>query len=386
MFTRTEKIVLALLAMVQFTHILDFMILMPLGAQIMRIFEISPSQFSRLVSAYTLTAGAAGFLSSFWVDRFDRKKIFIVLYLGFALGTLACALSTSYYFFLIARAATGAFGGVLQGFIFAIVADTINYSRRGQAMGVVMTGISLASVFGVPFSLFIAAHTSWHVPFLLVGGLSLVGCAAIWRVIANFNSETPTLKVPPLQFLLQLSKNKNELLALLAMFFLTFGHFAVIPFISPYLVSNVGFEESQLSLIYLFGGGLTLFTSPLIGKIADKYGKQRIFTQSVFFYLLLVFAITNMPHWPVAVVLVLTTTFFIFSHGRMVTGNAIVTSSVSAQKRGSFMSLSSCVQNIGAGLAAMISGSFVHRDSLGRLSHFNWSGYWAIAIGVLSVV
>ena len=74
----------------------DFMMMMPLGPQLMRIMQINPQQFSVLVASYTFSAGIFGFLGAFFIDRFDRKTAFIFVYLGFTLGTLACGLSPNY--------------------------------------------------------------------------------------------------------------------------------------------------------------------------------------------------------------------------------------------------------------------------------------------------
>jgi MFS transporter, DHA1 family, inner membrane transport protein len=143
---RRERIVLLILGAVQFTTIVDFMIVMPLGPQLMRTLEIGPAKFGLIVSSYTFAAGAAGLVASAIVDRFARRTTFIALNAGFLLGTLLCGLAPSYETLLAARVATGAFGGILGGMAMAIIGDVFPEERRGRATGSLMVGFSLASV------------------------------------------------------------------------------------------------------------------------------------------------------------------------------------------------------------------------------------------------
>lgn len=149
---RSEKLLLFILAAIQFTNIVDFMIMMPLGPQLMRLFDISPRQFSLLVSAYTFSAGIFGFLAAFQIDKFDRKTALLFVYSGFLLGTFACALAPGYEWLIAARVFTGAFGGVLGALVLSVVGDTIPMERRATAMGLVTAAFSVASVFGVPLA------------------------------------------------------------------------------------------------------------------------------------------------------------------------------------------------------------------------------------------
>jgi predicted MFS family arabinose efflux permease len=165
---KKEKILLFILASIQFTSIMDFMIMMPLGPQLMRIFQINPQEFGFLVSAYTFAAGFSSFIGVFWIDNFDRKKALMNMYLGFLLGTLACALSPTYTILVLSRILTGLFGGLLMALVFSIIGDVIEEKRRGTAMGYVSTSFSLASVLGVPFGLFIASFWNWHAPFFFL--------------------------------------------------------------------------------------------------------------------------------------------------------------------------------------------------------------------------
>jgi predicted MFS family arabinose efflux permease len=384
---KQEKLLLFVLAAVQFTHILDFVIMMPLGPQLMRVFSISPQQFSLLVAAYTVSAGVSGFAGSFFIDRFDRRVALLLLYVGFALGTLACALAPDYYFFLAARIFAGLFGGVLGALIFAIIGDAIPESRRGAATGKVMAAFSVASVLGVPFGLYLTTLISWHAPFILLAAMSMMVLPLGYKALPSMRKHL-VVKIKgsnPFDNLRKIFSDANLRWALSLMIMLSIAGFTVIPFISPYMVANVGLKEEHLTYIYLFGGGLTYFTSPYIGKLADQFGKTKVFTIMALLSILPVIVITNLPVTPLWLVLLITTIFFIMNGGRFVPAMAMVTSSASPQIRGSFMSINSSIQSLGSGLASFLAGLIVTESADKSLQHFSWVGMVSAIATVLCI-
>jgi MFS transporter, DHA1 family, inner membrane transport protein len=157
----SEKNLLLLLAAVQFTHIMDFMIMMPLGPKLMRELNIDARQFGGLISSFTLTAGIVGLVVAPFTDRFDRRKLLLICYAGFTLSTLACGLSDRLATLTIARTLCGAFGGVSGATIMAIVADVVPPERRAAGMGIIMTAFSAAAALGVPLGFTIAQRWKW---------------------------------------------------------------------------------------------------------------------------------------------------------------------------------------------------------------------------------
>jgi predicted MFS family arabinose efflux permease len=351
----------------------------------MRIFDITPQQFGLVVSAYTLSAGISGFCSAFFVDRFDRKSFLTFLYTGFLIGTLACGLAPTYALLLTARILTGLFGGVLGALILSIIGDVIPFERRGQAMGMIMAAFSVASVFGVPFGLFIANQFDWHAPFIF---LAIIGLPVMYFVLKYVPSITDHIhnkenRPNPVAILQGITFDPNQRKAISLMMMLMFGHFSIIPFLSPFLVSNVGFEESQLAYVYAVGGVLTIFSSPLIGKWADKFGKLKIFTIFVLLCTVPIFLLTNMPRVEIWMALIVTGAFFVFSGGRFIPAQAMVTSTVKSETRGSFMSISSSLQQLSAGAASYIAGVIVVKQPSGELLNYNWVGYISIVATVI---
>lgn len=380
--------ILAVLTAIQFTHIMDFMILMPLGPLLIKLFDITPKQFGLLVSIYTLAAGISGFVASFIVDRFDRKKTVTFIMALFIIATACCAIAPTYEFLLLARLFSGCFGGILTSIILAIVADIVPLNERAQAMGIIMTGFALASVFGVPFGLLLATHFSWHFPFIFLVMVSIIVLGVLQLIlpsIATHISKENSIK-HSLKTLFHFFKNRSTLSALSLTFVMVLGQFALIPFISPYMVFNVGFSEKQLAWIYLCGGTASFIVSPLIGRIADKMGHKTVFIASAGLSIVPIFLITTLGKVSIPIALLVTTSFFIVVTGRIVPVMTIVSSAASPKNRGAFMSLNTCIQHIAAGLGSMISARIIFQQSNGELLHYPIAGFMAIATSILAIL
>jgi MFS transporter, DHA1 family, inner membrane transport protein len=383
-FTRPEIILLALMASINFSHIVDFVIMMPLGPILMKTFQINPKQFGFLVSAYTFAAGMSGFLSAFFIDRFDRKTCLTFFYTGFGVGTVACGLAPTYELLVAARFITGLFGGVLGSLVLAIVSDTISYERRGSAMGIVMGSFSLASVVGVPLGLKLATVFDWHIPFLSLGGLSLVLLSVTGFVLPAMKGHLGNRRATAIDTLKNIANSRPQKLALAFMFSLVLGQFTIITYLSQSFVANAGLREDQLFLIYMIGGTCTIFASPIVGRLADRYSKHRIFSISALISLIPIVVITNLGPHPTWMLLLISSSFFIVMSGRMVPGMTLISSVAPPESRGSFMSFLNCVQQFTAATAAAIAGLIVE-DRGGHFVHYEKVGYIAVAFSLLAI-
>ncbi len=369
---RREFWLLLTIAGIQFTHILDFMIMMPLGPQFRQIFAISDARFGLLVSSYTFSAGAAGLLAAFYVDRFERKKLLLALYSLFALATLACALATSYESLMAARIAAGVFGGVLSALSQTIVGDVIAPERRGRAMGVVMSAFSASTVAGVPLGLFLAAHFSWHMPFFAIAACSGLLIALAWQTLPIMRGHLRAARqVSPVANLINTLQNRDHQKALLFTFLMMFVGFVVIPYITLYTTSNGGLVASQIPTIYLLGGIATLLTARWIGRATDVRGKVPMFRLLALLTTLPVLGLTVSAPFGFYGILGITTLFFVFMSGRMIPGMAIVTSACNPPQRGTYMALNSAAQSLGMSVAAFLGGLIISRDAQGWVL-----GYW----------
>jgi predicted MFS family arabinose efflux permease len=385
-FSRSEKILLALLAALQFSNIVDFMILMPLGAQLMRIFDISPGQFGLLVSAYTFSGGISSLLGVLYLDRFDRKSSLMSFGFGFVLSTLLCAFSQGFVSLLVARWVAGFFGGMLGSSVLAIVSDAIPYERRGTALGIVMGSFSVASVVGVPFSLFIAQVWDWHAPFMVLSVLSLATLVCIFYVMPSMRSHLGRKPSSWGESFLSVLQSKNQMRALLFLFCLVMGQFTIIPYVSPSLVANAGLPEQLLPWIYITGGVASFFASPLAGRISDLKGKHFVFRFGVLFSILPILWITHLSVSSVSWILFASVLFFISMSGRTVPAMALMTETTHPLHRGSFMSLVSSVQHLSSAMASLLAAQIVVSGEGGRIDRYSWVGWVAVGFSLVALL
>lgn len=380
---RRERWLLLTLAGIQFTHILDFMIMMPLGPQFTTLFGISNAQFGLLVSAYTLSAGLSGLMAATYIDRFSRKRLLLTMYSLFGLATLACGLAPDYLSLMLARVAAGLFGGVLSALSQTIVADVIPFERRGRAMSVVMTSFSVSTVAGVPLGLFLAAHLSWHAPFfgiaLLVGFLALGAWQTLPRLDAHLHHPE---RVSVWRGIGQVLAEPNHLKAFGVSGLMMFAGFTVIPYITIYLQANAGMRSDEVPWIYLCGGLATLLSARYFGRLTDRVGKVRVFQRLALAVTVPLMATTLSQGLPLWGLLAISTLLFTVMSGRMIPGMAMISSAVEPRLRGTFMTLNSAMQSASMGLAALVAGLIIGRDAQGQLT-----GYWVAGVlGVLASV
>jgi predicted MFS family arabinose efflux permease len=375
---------LLILAAVQFNHIVDFTIMMPLETSYQRDLHISTHQFSLLVSVYAFSACLSGLLAASLVDRFDRKRALLFLFTGFTGGTALCAGANSFGVLLLGRALAGAFGGILSALSLAIIGDAFPEERRGLATGVVMSSFSVATIVGIPAGLFLAEGFGTRAPFAALAALSACVLLLALRVIPPLRHHLGSEDAPGWKVLLQPAHVKAYVL----MTCLVLGTFTIIPFLPAFLEYNVGWKKSDLALMYLCGGLATLVTLSLFGRLADHFGKLPVFRVLALLAMVPVLLITNQSREPLAVGLVYTTLYMILASGRMVPAMAMVTSSARTAYRGSFMSVIASVQQMAIGLAAQVAAVFVRQPGgpNAPLENYPLVGLFACSMTVVAVI
>ncbi len=387
-FTSYQKLVIVLLALTQFTVVLDFMVMSPLGDMLMKSMDLTTKQFGFAVSAYAFSAGAAGLLTAGFADKFDRKKLLLFFYIGFIAGTLFCGLTTSYFMLIAARIVTGIFGGVIGSISMAIVADLFHFEQRGRVMGFMQMGFGASQVLGIPIGLFIANQWGWQSPFLMIAGFAVL----IWLIIM--------LKLQPVNKHLLIQNDRNALMHLwhtiaqrryrigfLATAMLSLGGFMMMPWGSAFSINNLHVTTQQLPILFMVSGISALIIMPVIGRLSDRIDKFTIFTIASAWMIVMVLIYTNLTPVPFWVVLVMNIFFMIGIMSRMVPAMALTSSLPQMQDRGAYMSISASLQQIAGGLAAGVGGLVVvQKTKFSPLEHYNTLGYVIVGLTIISIL
>lgn len=374
-----ERLLLLTLSAIQFTTVLDFLIIIPLGPQYQKVFHITTQQFLWIVSAYGLSAGVAGVVAAFVLDWFDRKQALVWLYAGFTLGTLFCAMAPTYHLLVAARYFAGAFGGVCGTIILSIVGDVVPMERRGAAMGKVMSAFSVASIVGVPAGLYVANHSSWHVPFYAISVLGLMVLIISAAIIPPLRGHLEHIgEEHPVARTWAVIVHPDHIKAYVFMAMLTAAGFCIFSYIPTFFEKNVGLTDDQLPWIYLCGGLCTVFTMNWVGRWADRSGKLWVFMWSSLSCAVPILILTNLPRVHVAVAIAVSTLLMICMSARMVPAMALMTGAVEARYRGGFMSINSSVQQFSMGLTGMLSSMIIGEGPNGEMTHFAINGLISI--------
>ncbi len=386
-FSRYEVFVIAIVTIVQFTVVLDFMVLSPLGAILMPELNITPAQFGMVVSAYAFSAGGSGLLAAGFADRFDRKKLLLFFYGGFIIGTTFCAVAPDYHDLLLARIITGIFGGVLSSISFAIITDLFKLEVRGRVMGFVQMAFASSQVLGIPIGLYFANAFGWHSPFIMLVGICVVTGLLIIVFMRPIDAH---LKIPstrnPFQHLTKTISKSDYLRAFAATTLLATGGFMLMPFASAFSVNNLGITLKQLPMLYMVTGVFSMITGPLIGKFSDQVGKYNIFMVGSLVTMVVVGIYCNLGITPLWIVLALNVIMFAGVSSRIISSSALLTAVPVPQDRGAFMSINSSVQQISGGIATFIAGLIVVQTPNGKLEHYDTLGYVVIGAMVITII
>lgn len=387
-FTSYQKLAVFILAITQFTVILDFMVMSPMGDILMKSLDLKPSSFGLVVSAYAFSAGISGLLTAGFADKFDRKKLLLFFYIGFILGTILCGIVTSYTWLVAARIITGLFGGVIGSISMAIVADLFSLQQRGRVMGFIQMGFGASQILGIPIGLYIANAWGWHAPFLWVAGMATIIAIIITFKLKPINTHLAVqLDKSPFQHLIHTIAKKDYRIGFTATALLSIGGFMLMPFGSAFAINNLKITENQLPMLFMIAGLSTLIVMPLIGKLSDKIDKYKIFAFGSLWTIVMIGIYTNLGITPFVIVAFINVLMMMGVMGRMVPSTALVTAIPESQDRGAFMSINSSLQQISGGFAAAFAGTIVvQKDKFSPLEHYGTLGIIIILISIISIL
>ena len=386
-FTRYEVFIIAILTFLQFTIILDFMVLSPLGVILLKELNITTSQFGMVVSAYAFSAGASGLLAAGFADKFDRKKLLMFFYTGFVIGTLLCGIASSYEFLLIARIVTGIFGGVIGSIAFAIVTDLFRMEVRGRVMGFLQMAFAGSQVLGVPIGFYMANKIDWHAPFIMIVIVSVIVGVFIVIYMKPIDEH---LKIPnkanPLMHLFKTISNSNYLKGFAATVLLATGGFMLMPFASAYSVNNLGIEQDSLTTLYVITGVCSMAAGPIIGKLSDSIGKFTMFLIGTLLTIAIVLVYCHLGVTPFWIVVLVSVVMFVGVSSRMISSSALFSAVPEPKDRGAYMGVNSSIMQISGGIATFIAGLIVIQSPGGRLERYDVLGYVVSGSMVITII
>lgn len=387
-FTRYQIFMIAVLALLQFTIVLDFMVLSPLGAILMPSLKITPAQFAMVVSGYAFSAGAAGFLAAGFADRFDRKKLLLFFYGGFILGTLFCGVAPNYEMLLAARIVTGLFGGVIGSVSFAIMTDIFPMEVRGRVMGFTQMAFASSQVLGLPVGLYLATHFGWHLPFLMIVGLSAILGLVIIIYMKPINGHLQlSRKENPIKHLIATVSKVRYLKTFGATILLATGGFMLMPFGSAFSVNNLGLSLDQIPMLYMVTGMVSMITGPIIGKLSDRVGHYKIFIIGSLASSVIVLIYCSLGITPLWVAMVISIFMFSSVYARMISSSALVSAVPESKDRGAFMSVNSSIQQVAGGIATFVTGLIVvQKTPTSPLERYDIVGYVVVAATLITIV
>jgi predicted MFS family arabinose efflux permease len=386
-FSRDQSLLIALLAFTQFTIILDFVIMSPLGAILMPSLHITAGQFGVAVSAYAFSAGISGFLAAGFADRFDRKRLLLFFYVGFTLGTALCAVASTYHVLLLGRIVTGLFGGVIGSIVLAIITDLFPLNLRGRVMGFVQTAFAASQVLGIPAGLFLASHWNWHVCFAAIVAVSVAAIAVIAVVMQPVDAHLKLRQDRnPFRHLIATVGQPRYILAFGVTTLLATGGYMLMPFGSAYTVHNLGIDIVHLPTIYLVSGLFSIVTGPLVGRAADAFGKYPTFVFGSVVSVIMVLIFTHLGHVSLVTAIVVNVLMFVGIFSRMIPSQALMSAIPDASQRGSFSAVSASLQQLSGGLGSVVAATIIAEEADGTLIHFDRLGYIVVATSIVSVI
>lgn len=394
LFNRYQVFIIAVLAFIQFTVILDFIIIAPLGALLISGLNISPGEFGAIVSAYAFSAGISGFVAAGYADKYDRKYFLLFFYSGFIIGTFLCGIATNFIFLLTARIITGIFGGVIASVSLAIVTDLFELGVRSRVMGFVQMSFAIAQVIGIPLGIYLANEIGWHAPFMLIVAIGIPAGLAMMKLVRPINAhlsiETHHVTSPFAHVRSTISR-PIYVKSFVATALLPLGGFLMMPFSSAFLVHNVGIAQEELPLVFMFTGLATIVIFPVVGRISDTLGKLNVFTAGSFVAAIMIVIYSQLSITPLWEVIAINVLLFVGLMSRMIPATALVTAIPDPADRGAFMSMMTSLQQISGGVSSLIAGLIIVQQQDGLLRHYDLLGYlcvgtMAAAVWMLTII
>lgn len=345
----------------------QIMIISPILPQIGEQLQIADTLLGTLVTAYSLMVGFFAVISGPISDRIGRRRI-LLMGTGLMAVTLVCHyFVVDYFSFLAVRVFSGAAGGVLSGAAVSYIGDYFPYNRRGWAVGWVMSGSAFGQIFGIPMGVVLAGRFGFRAPFYLFAVTMAITYVLLWMRLPQppirKREGRLTIRGAIADYWAML--RRKEIAAASAAFFLMFlGVSLYVVYLPTWLERSVGFSSNQIATLFLVGGIANVLTGPKAGKLSDRIGRKLIVLLSCvgLFFVMLGTTLMVRSVWMAYPVFFLT---MILIAMRISPFSALLTALVPDHNRGSLMSLTVALGQVGFGLGGALAGPFYSRFGYG---------------------
>ncbi len=338
----------------------QIMIISPILPQIGEQLDIADTLLGTLVTAYSLMVGLFAVISGPISDRIGRRRILLIGTGIMAVSLVAHFLVVDYFSFLAVRVFSGVAGGILSGAAVSYIGDYFPYNRRGWAVGWVMSGSAFGQIFGIPMGVVLAGRFGFRAPFYLFAVTMALTFILLWVKLPQ-----PPIRKREGRLTLgsavsdywEMLKRKEIAAAAVAFFLMFLGVSIYVVYFPTWLERSIGFSPNQIASLFLVGGIANVLTGPQAGRLSDKIGRKLIVLLSCIglFFVMLGTTVVIQNLWLAYPVFFLT---MVLVAMRISPFSALLTALVPDHNRGSLMSLTVALGQVGFGLGGALAGPF----------------------------
>lgn len=266
--------------------------LMPL---MIKDFGITMSQAGLTVSMYALGITIGSPILAILTSRWPRKNLLLGIMIVFTIGNLTVAFAPVFSVVLIGRIISALSHGIFMSIASVIAADVVEPERRASAIAVMFTGLTVATVTGVPLGTFIGQISTWHMSFIFIAGIGVLGLIANWFLVPN---DLPLGQPSQFSGIIRVFKNKAIVIALLITALGYGGTFTVYTFVTPILQTKMGWSPSAVVIILVVYGLMVAVGNTLGGKWSNHKPLLALLRMFVgLLVTLMLFMLTLNSHW-----------------------------------------------------------------------------------------
>ena len=378
-----QKTVVRLAFLINIISLGGFMMVIPLGPDLVNSIAFDPAHIGYLVGGSMLASGVSSFLLAGFLDRFDRKTVLVYLLLCRAVCLFACGFAHDPFILIALFALTGCFTGPASAVLMASVIDVTPPQHRGKAMAFVGSAFSMAAIIMVPLSLQLAYYVNWQVNFWLFGAMGLSVALLCWFMFPSLTGHLQGAQGQEQKVVSRLMANNKVKIALLAVGMQILAHFLIITNFSAYFQFNLSFPRDEMSWLYLAGGVASFIALQYSGRLFDQGLRHQVHVISAIIVAAILW-LTFVDATPITSLYVLFTLMMTVSTVRTSATMGIVTALPKPPERAAFMSINNTVSSFASGGAGILSSFILTTGVNNRLEGMPELTYFSIVLTLLA--